>query len=126
MTGRRNIRKRIRDLDQQGTVAEWPETVEIAGVAGTPLDEDGLAVVDKTDEEAKAGDEADEKTDDSFTISVPSLAAREDGEDDGTDATPECETCGVNPAYPGLSGECEACAGMPPRDWREEVRDPDG
>ena len=39
------------------------------------------------------------------------------------DDLPECATCGLNPAHPRLNGECEACAGMPSRDWRPVVHE---
>lgn len=122
---RRDIRNRLSDRGGDDE-DDWPERVELRGVPATPLDDDGLPVIDEEDDEDAPhgrGDDADP-----ITVPIPPTVEgdEEDDEDAARDDAPECETCGLNPAYPGLSGECEACAGMPRRDWREDVRDPDG
>lgn len=120
---RRDIRNRLNDLSGGGG-DDWPERVELRGVPATPLNDDGLPVVDEDDEDAPHGRGEDA---DPITVPIPPTDGgdEETAENGARDDAPECETCGLNPAYPGLSGECEACAGMPRRDWREDVRDPD-
>jgi hypothetical protein len=129
---RQNLRSRLSELSGPGIDGTWPETVEVVGVSASPTEEAETETDDERD--ADRGDETDADGDDgedraesrpSFTISIPSPTDREDDEDAARDGPAECETCGLNPRYPALDGECVACAGMPRRDWPDHITDPD-
>jgi len=130
---RRNIRKRIHDLDGEGTAREWPEAVEIAGVSATEVDEDGRPVEDDgggedgvnaegDDRDDRDGDEAVD--DEEFTIIIPIPPNDEAGEVKTT-ATGDCPTEGCPNTVAGPLDTCEACTDIPSRDWREETCDPE-
>jgi hypothetical protein len=118
----RHLRNRLRDLPDDGP-EKWPNEVEIAGIPATDLDDDGLPVEDDDGEDRREGEDTDERPSrPSFTISIMSDG---DGEDDGRTPVGECE-CG-NPIFSDLlDGECVVCAGMPRRDWPEEIREAEG
>lgn len=136
---RRNIRKRIRDLDGAGTAREWPEAVEIAGVSATSVDEDGRPVEDDMgdedgedganaegddrDDAGPDGDEGDDE-DEEFTITI-SVPPNDEADEAETNVAADCPTEGCPNTIAGPLDTCEACAGMPSRDWREETVDPE-
>jgi len=133
---RRNIGKRIRDLDEAGTAREWPEAVEIAGVPATEVDEDRRPVEDDggdedgedgvnaegDDRDDRDGDEAGD--DEEFTIRIP-VPPNDEVDEAETNVAADCPTEGCPNTVAGPLDTCEACAGMPSRDWREETRDPE-
>lgn len=118
----RDIRNRLNGVGPTNT-DPYPEEVELAGVPGTPLDEDGLPIEGDEDGPERRGDDAE-------TISVPIPPVDENDDEGGPDAPEdreECPECGVNPIEPRLDGAlCLACHGLPRRDWPPYLVDPDG
>lgn len=132
---RQNVRNRLAAVEPE-TDASVPDSLRVLGVPSN----------DETDADVET-DGGDETTEDgdggrdgypSFTVEIPGgeVVSRvgepeaherdEDGEDAAREETTDCETCGLNPAYPACDGECVACAGLPRQDWPEYITDPDG
>lgn len=125
---RRNIGKRIRDLDEAGTAREWPEAIEIVGVPATEVDEDRRSV--KTEDGDDGGDEdADpDETDqvvpdfEDFSLII-STGIGDDGTDEeetATGATCSVEGCENATQFPdGLDGLCWDCHPETPARYRD-------
>lgn len=133
---RQNVRNRLEAVEPEADTG-FPDSLRLVGVPSNDETE--------ADVETDGGDEATEEDGGdardaypSFTVEVPGgeVVSRvgeseaherdEDGEDAAREETPDCETCGLNPAYPACDGECVACAGLPRQDWPDHITDPDG
>lgn len=132
----RQIRSRLNDMGPADD-SRAPTSLRIVGVPSNDETE--------TDAGTDGGDETTERDVDdgrdgypSFTVEIPGgeVVSRvgepeahervEDCEDAAREGTPDCETCGLNPAYPACDGACVACAGLPRQDWPDHITDPDG
>ena len=125
---RRNIGKRIRDLDEAGTAREWPEAIEIAGVPATEVDEDRRPVEDDgggedgvnaegDDRDDRDGDEAGD--DEGFTIRIP-LSPNDEEEETATGATCSAEGCENTAQFPDIfDGLCWDCHPETPARYRD-------
>jgi len=100
--------------ETDGDASDGPDTSDDEGG-----EEDGETAVETTGE-----DEAPDRSYPSFTINIPPDL---DDEGDEGEETPVGECACGNPIYSDLlDGECVVCAGMPRRDWPEEIRDREG